>query len=245
MGKNTLNTIKFINRSIKKHDNKYDYSLTTYIKYTNKVTIICPKHGEFLQTPKKHLLGGCNKCGYEVGSAKQTHNNKYFIKSAINKYGDLYLYDNVDYKPTHKNVLITCKIHGDFSKSPANHLSGQGCPTCSRGTQGEKYGSLINPSLPTILYYFKHKPTNTYKLGITSIGYEKRYKKKMRQQQTLLWFSAVMSREDATELEEFIHDEFKSSRVFNYKYKNNGGTEFFNCDILNKDERAYNANNEK
>ena len=239
MGKSVLNTTEFINRSIKKHGNKYDYSRTEYVKYTSKVIIICPEHGEFLQNPKKHLLYGCNKCGHTTGSAKQAHTTKQFIEASINKYGDLYLYNNVEYKTTHTNVNITCKIHGSFQKSPANHIAGgQGCPACSRasiGTHGQKYGRLINPTLPTILYYFKHNPTNTFKLGITSVGYDKRYKRKLRANQTLLWFSKIMPRNDAEELEEFLQDEFKDYRTFNHKYRNNGGTEFFTKDILNKE----------
>lgn len=42
---------------------KYDYSNVDYINNHTKVRIICPKHGEFLQTPNSHLSGkGCPKC---------------------------------------------------------------------------------------------------------------------------------------------------------------------------------------
>lgn len=45
------------------HKNKYDYSKVQYINTDTKVTIICPKHGEFSQTPHAHLNGqGCPKC---------------------------------------------------------------------------------------------------------------------------------------------------------------------------------------
>jgi hypothetical protein len=38
------------------------------------------------------------------------------------------------YLSNHENVIITCPIHGDFAKSPANHThktNPQGCPKCS------------------------------------------------------------------------------------------------------------------
>ena len=53
----------FIERSQEIHGNKYDYSKVKYINNSTKVCIICPIHGEFLQTPGKHLIGqGCPIC---------------------------------------------------------------------------------------------------------------------------------------------------------------------------------------
>ena len=47
------------------HDNKYDYSKVVFTKMHDKVTIICPIHGEFQQTLSKHISKkqGCPKCG--------------------------------------------------------------------------------------------------------------------------------------------------------------------------------------
>ena len=65
-GKTKLNTDKFIHRAKEIHGDKYDYSKVEYINATTKVCIICPIHGEFWQTPAKHLSGkGCKKCGIE------------------------------------------------------------------------------------------------------------------------------------------------------------------------------------
>ena len=45
------------------HNNKYDYSNVVYRKYTDKVPIICPEHGEFWQKFSNHLMGnGCPEC---------------------------------------------------------------------------------------------------------------------------------------------------------------------------------------
>ena len=33
--------------------------------------------------------------------------------------------------------MITCKIHGEFSQTPNNHLRGTGCPSCSIKTEGK------------------------------------------------------------------------------------------------------------
>lgn len=58
-------TEQFIIRSKEKHGDKYDYSKVEYgISGKDPVTIICPYHGEFLQTPKDHLRGcECKVCG--------------------------------------------------------------------------------------------------------------------------------------------------------------------------------------
>lgn len=62
---------EYISRANKVHNNKYDYSSTKYIRSTNKVKIICPKHGEFEQRPYDHLQKkGCPKCGYSTSCSK-------------------------------------------------------------------------------------------------------------------------------------------------------------------------------
>ena len=46
------------------HNNFYDYSKSVYNGYKKKIIIICPIHGDFLQTPDNHIHGhGCPKCG--------------------------------------------------------------------------------------------------------------------------------------------------------------------------------------
>ena len=54
---------KFIEKARKVHGNKYDYSKVNYTNNSTKVCIICPEHGEFWQTPSKHLQGhNCPIC---------------------------------------------------------------------------------------------------------------------------------------------------------------------------------------
>lgn len=64
--KQTLTTEEFIERAKDKHNNKYDYSYVNYYRATEKVQIICPEHGPFLQRPGQHLRGeGCPDCARE------------------------------------------------------------------------------------------------------------------------------------------------------------------------------------
>lgn len=57
-------TESFILKAKKIHGDKYNYDKTTYGKNNRDfVTITCPKHGDFIQTPHNHLSGyGCSKC---------------------------------------------------------------------------------------------------------------------------------------------------------------------------------------
>ena len=55
-----LTTEEFIKRAREVHGDKYDYSKVMYKNSKDKVSIVCNKHGEFLQAPDKHLQGsGC------------------------------------------------------------------------------------------------------------------------------------------------------------------------------------------
>lgn len=118
------NTEKFIEKAKKIHGDKYDYSKVNYINNRTKVCIICPKHGEFEQTPSDHLSGcGCPKCNM--------YTTEYFVKVAKKTHGDKYNYDKVVYKKFDIPVIITCPIHGDFLQKPGVHLMGSGCPKCA------------------------------------------------------------------------------------------------------------------
>jgi hypothetical protein len=47
------------------HNGKYDYSKVVYTHNNKKVIIICPVHGEFLQSPVSHVDHGCCQCAKE------------------------------------------------------------------------------------------------------------------------------------------------------------------------------------
>jgi hypothetical protein len=120
-------TEQFIEKAIKKHGYKYDYSKVEYIDAKTKVCIICPKHGEFWQTPNNHLMGyACPECG---GSKRKT--TEQFIEKSKEVHGDKYDYSKVDYVNNKTKVCIICPEHGEFYQAPGDHLSGSGCPKCN------------------------------------------------------------------------------------------------------------------
>jgi len=70
-------TEDFISDAMEVHDDLYDYSETEYSTALDKVTIICPTHGAFYQTPRIHIKGSmCPKCSY--GKGVGTYDEFYF-----------------------------------------------------------------------------------------------------------------------------------------------------------------------
>jgi len=132
MGKNNkkLTTEEFISRAVKIHGKKYDYSKVKYVNGYTKVEIICPKHGNFFQTPGNHSNYGCLKCGNDRSIVACRSDKETFIEKSKYIHGKKYNYDTVDYINAHTKVKIGCPIHGIFNQSPVCHLNGCGCSRC-------------------------------------------------------------------------------------------------------------------
>ncbi len=133
----TSNTEEFIRKAKKIHGDKYDYNKVNYTKSRNPISIICEKHGEFIQAPSDHLQGcGCPKCKSEKISFISKRSQEVFIKEAKKIHNDRYCYDKTNYINKDSKVTITCSVHGDFDQIAHNHLKGQGCPRC-KASKGE------------------------------------------------------------------------------------------------------------
>lgn len=126
-----LSTEELIKKFIEVHGERYDYSKVVFEKMHSKVCIVCREHGEFWQTPSKHLLGqGCPKCGIDKRSNTKTLTTSNFVEKAKKVHGDIYDYSKTEYKGTYEYLTITCKKHGDFHQRANDHLNGHGCPIC-------------------------------------------------------------------------------------------------------------------
>lgn len=127
------NKEEFIEKSTKKHNNKYDYSLVEYKNSKTKVKIICKKHSIFEQKPNDHLSGqGCPKCKKEILSKLKKYTTEDFINLSQKTHGNKYDYSLSIYDGTEIEVKIICHKHGIFNQTPHNHISGQGCPICKK-----------------------------------------------------------------------------------------------------------------
>lgn len=149
---------KFIERAIKIHNNKFDYSNVDYKSSKDKINIVCKKHGGFYSSPSVHLRtksGGCPKC---IG-----HKSPDYFKELSNKVHNFkYDYSLVDViSSNRKPVRIICHNHNDpftFEQSPYHHINRkQGCPLCA-GRYSYDYKEFINKAnkIHNFKYDYKH-----------------------------------------------------------------------------------------
>jgi hypothetical protein len=122
---------------------KYDYSNSKIISSTDKFKVKCKLHEEFLVTPNNHFNknSGCPKC---------KNVNKNFVKECEIIHNFKYDYTKTNYINNRTNIIITCKIHGDFEQLPFNHKNGFGCLNCANDLRRlnvkeflENYGESI------------------------------------------------------------------------------------------------------
>lgn len=116
---NSSNSEEFIKKAKKIHGDKYDYSKVKYINNRIKVCIICPKHGEFWQSPQQHLRGnGCRTCKEshlerEVRVALANNNISFNIGNHFKWLGRQHL----DFYLPEYNIAIECQGEQHFIKA--------------------------------------------------------------------------------------------------------------------------------
>ena len=125
-------TEEWVDLAKQKHGNdKFDYSKVVYILCNLEVIIGCKSCSrDFKQTPVSHMHSniGCDWC-----RKKHWYTTEEWIEEAKKIHGDIYDYSKVTYKTALEQVIIICKIHGEFSQTPSSHLSsGCGCSKCSK-----------------------------------------------------------------------------------------------------------------
>jgi hypothetical protein len=137
---------KFIEDARKKHGNKYDYSRVEKPTAKNEVTIGCPIHGWFEQPVSSHLKGhGCNECGNESSSKKQSMTTEDCLTRFREVHGDKYEYPGFEYKGWDFKILAICPEHGPWDTTAAgSHIGGTGCPECGRVRASLKQISSTN-----------------------------------------------------------------------------------------------------
>lgn len=136
MGAKRLTQEEFIKRAKEIHGDKYDYSKAIFDNVDEKVCLVCKEHGEFWQSPYKHInrKQGCPYCSRNVKFTKEK-----FIEECLKTHSIKYDYSEVEYINAQKNVKIICPEHGYFFVKPNNHLGELkgGCPKCKE-SNGEK-----------------------------------------------------------------------------------------------------------
>lgn len=226
---------RFLDDAKKAHGDHYGYSQVEYVNALTKVTIICPNHGPFKQTPASHIRDiGCPKCGDERMAEKRVKSTEEFVEEATAIHGDRYDYSKVQYKTSHDKVKIICPEHGAFMQTPANHTNTShqaGCPGCAL--------SGFDQTKPGILYYLAittDSRDTLYKIGITNLTVERRFPNLdlTRIRIIRIWHFEVGG--DAAERESAILNQFEKDQYYGPKILvGAGNTELFTRDVLELD----------
>ena len=167
----------FVEKAIKIHGIRFDYTYVVYVDSKTNINILCNKHKNiFTQTPRMHLttLHGCPECIHEI-----TNNQKLVFKNKTSKkfnktevieiiedtYGvGTFNYEKLNYKSNKTPFILICNKHKtdikktlrDFRlKSPYNY-----CIDCKKDLFTievqkkfeEKHGEIFDYSrCPSIL----------------------------------------------------------------------------------------------
>ena len=127
-----LNEESFRKQAKEVHGDKYILDKVKFVNLSTKVIIECRKHGEFQQSPYKHINGsGCPKCSGRgltrdeiIEKANEVHDNEYN-------------YDDFVYVDSSTPSWITCKEHGKFKQTMSKHIKeNKGCSMCHNKTEG-------------------------------------------------------------------------------------------------------------
>jgi hypothetical protein len=138
---------EFIAKAIKIHNDFYDYKKVDFKFLQDKIEIICPIHGEFFQSAKRHLYGnGCRKCSIKIRTSQghETLKEKHAIKkiNLLKNSTDIFEYPKVEeeIKNYISKITVFCKKHDKFFKTRLDYhlLWKNGCAFCKFKSKGEK-----------------------------------------------------------------------------------------------------------
>ncbi len=178
--KRTKSQETFIEEANIVHKNYYSYDKIKYINSYSEIIITCPKHGDFKQTPRRHLEGYiCWNC-FKEKTKKTTKTQRTFIKQKKPKktmtqeefiskanivHKNYYSYENTKCIGSSYKVIITCPIHKDFEQTPYIHLKGSGCAKCRKSPLSK---DVVDKPGTLYLLLLKNSKEKFIKLGITN-----------------------------------------------------------------------------
>lgn len=135
-----MTTEQFIKRARDVNGDIDDYSKTIYVDNETPVTITCPIHGDYQQTPHEHLRGKrCPKCSRMAAAEKRRVTQEVFIER-VKKAGlwNEYIFTDAHYVANDVPVKVICRKHGAFMMSPVHLWEGRGCPKCSHEKKAQE-----------------------------------------------------------------------------------------------------------
>ena len=172
--KKTLTQDEVIDQIKLVHGEKYSFERFVYTGNQNKSIVTCSIHGYFTILPNNLKQGyGCKNCGMESRKFKNTRTQDEVIDQIKLVHGEKYSFERFVYTGATNKVIVTCKIHGDFTIRTDSLKNGSGCSGCAKsGFDSSKDGSFYIQKL------FDNDIFIGVKIGITNRNPEQR----MRQQ---------------------------------------------------------------
>jgi hypothetical protein len=154
--------VGFRENALKVHGDKFDYSKSFYVNSKTPLTIICPIHGEYTQTPYVHLIThGCPKCGRINTEKSHIHDFKSFLIKCNTKFKNKYSYifQGDNFIAQTSLLDIKCSCGNSFTMKGRDHLFSKsgGCKKCQYSSNVEKSSkpltyakSLLEKHFPTL-----------------------------------------------------------------------------------------------
>lgn len=112
-------TSDFIHRARDVHGDQYDYRAVEYFNSQTAVTIFCPLHGPFQQSPTSHLSGaGCKQCATSANFARVREESLASVKKRLlaKTRNDVSIIDE-SFTNINAEANFICKIHGQFRRT--------------------------------------------------------------------------------------------------------------------------------
>ncbi len=185
MKKKTLD--EFIEQSINKYGNIFDYSNAIYVNSVTPITLICKNNHTFSIRPGTHLTkkskGGCRKCHFDnLPNILTKYDQNKYIDACKIVHNNIYDYSKTIYTTLHDKITITCNLHGDFTQKAAHHLLNKtGCYLCGR-IKTEQSNMLSDEEIQNRLNEYKLLHNNKYTYG------------KTYRENNILWLEIICSR---------------------------------------------------
>lgn len=182
---------KFLLESKAKHGDRYDYTLVIedvmenghLMRYSDKVRIICPEHGEFHQVTYYHRTGShCPDCGNKNRGSSNAKAESFF--KAIKSIHPTLDFSKFVYSDNKGKSVVICPLHGEFLARPNDLLGSLNrkpteCRQCALIKRGGYYNHTTvlkmqheEQQSDCKFYFLKFTSVDTdlvfYKVGITT-----------------------------------------------------------------------------
>ena len=122
-----------LNKCSEKYGDKYILNIPEELVYRDAmIECECTEHKTKKYVNLRHFIAG-DTCGCKECNVikRRSEEKEHYIEKTVEKYGDKYTFDNLDYISLKDSGTLTCKIHGDFKIDELRYAFDKTpCPKC-------------------------------------------------------------------------------------------------------------------